>query len=145
MSTFRFLSHSIFLLPYTFYRMSRSLLLSLSGTLFGSEVSYPILLNCYSLSSSHAAVSYPTWMKSHLPSHVVIIKCFIWVLIVCMYAYNRGGPHSALALRPLLIYCASPLISPLLIPHFEWSAGLYLWGRHRGHLVPWKLAQVTKS
>jgi hypothetical protein len=33
--------------------------------------------------------------------------------------YNREGPHSALALRPFLIYCASPLISPLLIPHFE--------------------------
>jgi hypothetical protein len=55
-----------------------------------------------------------------------------------MYVCNRGGPRLALALLPFLIYCAFPLISPLLIPHFEWSAGLYLWGRHRSHLVPWK-------
>jgi hypothetical protein len=54
-----------------------------------------------------------------------------------MYVYSRGGPHTALAPRPSLIYCASPLINPLLIPHFEWSAGLYLWGRHRSHRVPW--------
>jgi hypothetical protein len=38
---------------------------------------------------------------------------------VCMYVYSRGGPRSALAPRPSLIYCASPLINPLLIPHFE--------------------------
>jgi hypothetical protein len=39
--------------------------------------------------------------------------------IVCMYVYSRGGPHSALAPRPSLIYCASPLINHLLISHFE--------------------------
>jgi hypothetical protein len=34
-----------------------------------------------------------------------------------MYVCNREGPHLALALRPFLIYCASPSISSLLIPH----------------------------
>jgi hypothetical protein len=40
-------------------------------------------------------------------------------MYVCMYVYSRGGSHSAPAPRPSLIYCASPLIRPLLIPHFE--------------------------
>jgi hypothetical protein len=26
---------------------------------------------------------------------------------MCMYVYSRGGPHTALAPRPSLIYCAS--------------------------------------
>jgi hypothetical protein len=38
---------------------------------------------------------------------------------ICMYVYSRGGPHTALAPRPSLIYCASPLINPLSVPHFE--------------------------
>jgi hypothetical protein len=42
----------------------------------------------------------------------------------------------ALALRPSLIYHASPLINPLLILHFGWNVGPYLWGRHNSHLVP---------
>jgi hypothetical protein len=36
---------------------------------------------------------------------------------VCMYVYSRGGPQTALAPRPSLIYCASPIINPLLVPH----------------------------
>jgi hypothetical protein len=55
--------------------------------------------------------------------------------VQALYVYSRGGPHSSPAPLPSLIYCASPLISPLLIPHFEWSAGLYLWGRHRSHSI----------
>jgi hypothetical protein len=110
----------------------------------------------------------PTWMETtshYCHVHVMIIckaffpkftdmqcylkltKCWllnIWVKItcmyVCMYVYSREGSHSALASRPSLIYCAFPLISPFLIPHFEWSAGLYLWGRHRSHRVPRKTA-----
>jgi hypothetical protein len=35
-------------------------------------------------------------------------------------------------------YCASPLINPLLIPHFEWNVELYLGGCHSSHLVPWR-------
>jgi hypothetical protein len=38
---------------------------------------------------------------------------------VCKYVYSRRGPQTALAPRPSLIYCASPLINPLLVPHFE--------------------------
>jgi hypothetical protein len=40
-------------------------------------------------------------------------------MYVCTYVYSGGGPQSALALRPFLRYCASPLISPLLIPHYK--------------------------
>jgi hypothetical protein len=54
-------------------------------------------------------------------------------MYVCMY---KGGPKTGLAPRPLMIYCASIFINPWLIPHFEWSVGLCLWGRHSNHLVP---------
>jgi hypothetical protein len=36
----------------------------------------------------------------------------------------RGGPHPVPAPRPSLIYCASPMISYLLIPHLELSKQL---------------------
>jgi hypothetical protein len=42
-------------------------------------------------------------------------------MYVCMYmyVYSRGGPQTAPAPRPSLIYCASPILNPLLVPHFE--------------------------
>jgi hypothetical protein len=57
---------------------------------------------------------------------------------ICMYVCVRVG-HSnlALALRPSLICYASPLINPLLILHFGWNVGPYLWWHHNSHLVPW--------
>jgi hypothetical protein len=36
-------------------------------------------------------------------------------MYVCMYVCKRGVPQPAPAPRPLLIYCASPVINPLLI------------------------------
>jgi hypothetical protein len=57
---------------------------------------------------------------------------------VCVCERERGGLHLAPAPRPSLIYCASPLISSLLIPHFKWNVGHYLWGHHKSHLVPWR-------
>jgi hypothetical protein len=47
-----------------------------------------------------------------------------------------GHSNLALAPRPSLIYCASPLINPLLILHFGWNVWPFLWGRHDSHLVP---------
>jgi hypothetical protein len=47
-----------------------------------------------------------------------------------------GHSNLALAPQPSLIYCASPLINPLLILHFRWNVGPYLWGRHNSHLDP---------
>jgi hypothetical protein len=47
--------------------------------------------------------------------HFLVYAC----MYVCMYIYSRGGPHTAPAPRPSLIYCASPLINPLSVPHFE--------------------------
>jgi hypothetical protein len=58
---------------------------------------------------------------------------------LCTYVCIRGGPwNPALASRPSMIYCASPLINPLLILHFEWNVELYLWRRHNSHLIPWR-------
>jgi hypothetical protein len=56
-------------------------------------------------------------------------------MYVCMYIWGVALIWPS-ALRPSLIYCASPLISPLWIPHFEWNVGLCLWGHHKSHLVP---------
>jgi hypothetical protein len=77
----------------------------------------------------------PIWTN---PIHIVFENYHILRYIFTLYVCNRGRSHLALALPPFLIYCASPLISPLLIPHFEWSAGLYFWGCHTSHMVPWK-------
>jgi hypothetical protein len=54
------------------------------------------------------------------------------------------GRIASLALRPSVIYCTSLWINPLLIPHFEWNVGLYLWRRHNGHLVPWRTGPGDK-
>jgi hypothetical protein len=78
------------------------------------------------------------WLLPTTVAYILILLHYLSRILSRMYVYDRGGPHSALALRQFLIYCGFPLISPLLIPHFEWSAGRYLWERHRGHLVPWK-------
>jgi hypothetical protein len=65
-------------------------------------------------------------------------------MYVCMYVWGVGFIRPS-ALRPSLIYCASPLISPLLIPHFKLNVWLYLWGRHKVTRFHEELAQVTKS
>jgi hypothetical protein len=54
---------------------------------------------------------------------------------VCTCVFIRGGTQP----RPSLVYCASSLISPLSIPHFEWNAGFYIWGRHKslGFMKNW--------
>jgi hypothetical protein len=39
----------------------------------------------------------------------------------------RGGPWDpTLAVWPSMIYCASPLINPLLVLHFKWNVGVKL-------------------
>jgi hypothetical protein len=55
-----------------------------------------------------------------------ILEFWRCLVLTKIYICMRGGPHAAPAPRPSLIYCASPLFSPLLIPHFEWNVGLYL-------------------
>jgi hypothetical protein len=56
---------------------------------------------------------------------------------VCyMYVCMRGRHHPAPTPRSSPVYWASPLISPLSIQHFEWNAGLHIWGRHKWHSVP---------
>jgi hypothetical protein len=56
---------------------------------------------------------------------------------VCMYVCIRGGPEIRPLHRDLQWSIVLPLlINFLLILHFEWNVGLYLWGRHNGHLVP---------
>jgi hypothetical protein len=62
-----------------------------------------------------------------------------------MYVYSRGGPHTALAPRPSLIYCASPLINPLSshtsneVQDFTYGDVIEVTGFHG------KLSQVSKS
>jgi hypothetical protein len=55
---------------------------------------------------------------------------------ICMYVCIRVGPE----IRPLhrdlqWSIVLHILINPLLILHFEWNVGLYLWGHHNSHLV----------
>jgi hypothetical protein len=60
----------------------------------------------------------------------------------CMYVWGLGHTNPALAPRPSMIYCASPLINPLLTPHFEWNMDFVYGGVV---VVPWlheELAQV---
>jgi hypothetical protein len=58
---------------------------------------------------------------------------------------HKGWAFPALVLWLSMIYCASPfLFSPLSILHFEWNAGLCLWGRHNSHLVPLKTGPSGK-
>jgi hypothetical protein len=78
------------------------------------------------------------------------VNLFFWICTMCFKVSqwpvhwqilkqdNYRVIHLAPAPRPSLIYCASPLTSPLLIPHFEWNVGLYLCGHHKSHLVPWR-------
>jgi hypothetical protein len=57
---------------------------------------------------------------------------------VCMYVWEVGQKIRPLH-RDLQLSIVLPLlISPLLIPHLEWSVGLCLRGLHSSHLVPWK-------
>jgi hypothetical protein len=89
-------------------------------------------------------IVYPTLLSKEEAKNS--IACRVWhesavSLQITMYSYVciyvRGvGLVRPSAPRPSLIYCASPLISPLLIPHFEWNVGLYLRGRHKSHLAP---------
>jgi hypothetical protein len=61
---------------------------------------------------------------------------------ICAFRLNESmnvwevGHNLVPALGPSMIYCVSPLINPLLILHFRWYVGLYLWGCHSNHLVP---------
>jgi hypothetical protein len=59
-------------------------------------------------------------------------------IYVCMYV--EGVSHKIQPLhRDLQWSIVLPLlISPLLIPHLDWSVGLCIWGRHTSHLVLWK-------
>jgi hypothetical protein len=74
------------------------------------------------------------WIPLKAQMYVCVYSVFVYV---CVYMIGEG------LIRPL--HCdhfwsivLPLLINPLLIPHFDWSAGLYLWGRHRSHRVPWK-------
>jgi hypothetical protein len=57
-------------------------------------------------------------------SDIIILS---WLFMyVCMYVWGMG--HNPVpAPRPTMIYCAFPLINPLLILHFERNAGLCFW------------------
>jgi hypothetical protein len=70
----------------------------------------------------------------HLRAHLLCLLGVRWMyewMNVCVVGHNL-----TLALRPSVIYCSSPLINPLLILHFKWNVGLYLWGHHSSYLVP---------
>jgi hypothetical protein len=59
--------------------------------------------------------------------------------------WMRGRPSWALALRPSVMYCASPSFSHSTILHFEWRVVRYSQGRL---VVTWPrgvMAQVAKS
>jgi hypothetical protein len=64
---------------------------------------------------------------------IITVLC----MYVCMYQgwAKRSGACTA-TFNDLL--CCPFLINPLLILHLKWSVGLYLWGCHSSHLVPWK-------
>jgi hypothetical protein len=58
-------------------------------------------------------------------------------MYVCMYVCTWGGPEIRPLHRDVQWSIVRPLlINPLLILHFEWSVGLYLWGRHNSHYAP---------
>jgi hypothetical protein len=75
-------------------------------------------------------------------THFLYVDNGIVPEVVCMYESKRCGSHPAPEQRPSLIFCASPLISFLWIPHSEWNIGLYLWGRHESHLVLWRNYEI---
>jgi hypothetical protein len=99
------------------------------------HTSHSVSLRSISTLFSHLCLSFPSGLFAsgfHTKSSIH------YFMYVCMYVCKKCGPHPSPAPRPSLIYCASPLINPLSIPHFEWSVGLCLWGRHKSHLVPWR-------
>jgi hypothetical protein len=59
------------------------------------------------------------------------------ILYVCMYVCVRGGPNQPLHRDPQWSIVLPPsLVIPLVVPHYEYSAGPYTWGRRNSHLVP---------
>jgi hypothetical protein len=53
-----------------------------------------------------------------------------------MYVYVRGGPNQPLHRDPQWSIASPSLVIPLIVPHYECSAGFYMWGRRNSHLVP---------
>jgi hypothetical protein len=54
-----------------------------------------------------------------------------------MYVCVRGGPNQPLHRDPQWsIVLPLSLVIPLVVPHYEYSAGFYTWGRRNSHLVP---------
>jgi hypothetical protein len=53
--------------------------------------------------------------------------------LVCMYVYSRGGPHTALAPRPSLIYCAylGHLLAYCTCPGWLWGWRIW-WNEWQG-------------
>jgi hypothetical protein len=58
-------------------------------------------------------------------------------MYVCMYVCVRGGLNQPLH-RDLQWSIVLPpsLVIPLVVPHYEYSAGFYTRGRRNSHLVP---------
>jgi hypothetical protein len=62
-------------------------------------------------------------------------------LYVCMYICVRSGPNQPLH-RDLQWSIVLPpsLVTSLVLPHYEYSAKFYTWGRQNSHLVPWNIS-----
>jgi hypothetical protein len=77
-----------------------------------------------------------TILHSQYKHDVYCYKYACLCMCVCMYII-RGGPEIRPLHRDLQWTIVLPiLINPLLILHFEWNVGLYLWGHHNSHFVP---------
>jgi hypothetical protein len=64
---------------------------------------------------------------------------------VCVCVWEVGHKIRPL---PCDLQCSIGLtlrINPLLILHFEWNVGFYLWGRHKSHLVTWRTSRIKSS
>jgi hypothetical protein len=71
---------------------------------------------------------------------ITIISGFTDINTPWMYVCIRGGPEIQHLHHDLQWSIVLPLlINPLLILHFEWSVGLYLWEHHNSHLTPQKI------
>jgi hypothetical protein len=80
----------------------------------------------------------PAFMKATFFCDSMLISVFKQASrYVCMYKgwAIKSSPCTATLQWSIVLPL---LITPLLIPHPEWSVGLCIWARHRSHLVPWK-------
>jgi hypothetical protein len=61
-------------------------------------------------------------------------------MYVCMYVCVRGGTNQPLHRDVQWSIVLPPsLVIPLVVPHYEYSAGFYTRGRRNSHLVPWNI------